>query len=109
MDAVQHAASLGRARAVFLSTTDKKKLRSIAMTLRSIYPELNIHAQVSTLKDAAELHVKGVRSASAIFVESTLSMGKEMVMEFGMSEEEADMLVKEMQADDYALIQKALA
>ncbi len=109
MDAVQHAASLGRARAVFLSTTDKKKLRSIAMTLRSIYPDLNIHAQVSTLKDAAELKVKGVRSASAIFVESTLSLGKEMVMEFGMPEEEADVLVNEMQAEDYALIRQALA
>jgi glutathione-regulated potassium-efflux system protein KefB len=109
MDTVQRAASLGRARAVFLSTTDKETLRSVGMTLRSIYPELNIHAQVSTLKDAADLHLKGIRSASAIFVESTLSLGKEMVMEFGMPEEEADTLVKEMQANDYTLIRQVLA
>ncbi len=109
MDAVQRAATLERARAVFLSTTDKKKLRSIAMTLRPIYPELKIHAQVSTLKDATDLQVKGVQSASAIFVESTLSLGKEMIMEFGVPEEQVDTLVKEMQANEYALIQQALA
>ncbi len=109
MVAVQQAASLGRARAVFLSTTDKKKLRSIAMMLRPLYPELRIHAQVSTLKDAADLQLKGIQSASAIFVESTLSLGKEMMTEFGVAEDELDVLVKEMQANDYSLIRQVLA
>ena len=108
MDPVQHAAALERARAVFLSTKDKKTLRSVAVTLRQLYPELRIHAQVSTLKDAADLHEKGIQSASAIFVESTLSMGKEMMKVFGVPEEQADELINEMQHNDYALIRQTL-
>ncbi len=108
MEAVQRAANLGRARAVFLSTTNKKTLRSIATTLRQMYPGLSIYTQVSTLKDAADLHENGIRSAGAIYVESTLALGKEIISEFGVPEEEADTLVKEMQAGDYALIRQAV-
>ena len=109
MEAVMRAANLERARAVFLSTTNKKTLRSISTFLQQIYTGLSIYTQVSTLKDAVELHEKGMRSAGAIYVESTLALGREILMELGIPEEQADTLVKEMQAGDYALIRQTLA
>ena len=108
MEALQRATALGRARAVFLTTTNKKTLRSISTFLRQVFPGLNIYTQVSTLKDATELHEKGIRSAGAIYVESTLALGKEVIKEFGVPEDNVEELVKEMQANDYALIRQAL-
>ncbi|MDJ0912354.1 MAG: cation:proton antiporter [Desulfobacterales bacterium] len=108
MEAVTRAANLERARAVFLTTTNKKTLRSISTFLQQIYVGLSIYTQVSTLKDAVELQEKGIQSAGAIYVESTLALGKEVIKEFGVPEDNVEELVKEMQANEYAMIRHAL-
>ncbi len=105
---VQEAAGLARATAVFISSTDMESLKSIALTLRQNYPDLDIYARVDSIQDQQELRALGIKHAATSFIESTLSRGASLLREMGVAEDAVDSLVKSLREDEYAPIIEAL-
>jgi glutathione-regulated potassium-efflux system protein KefB len=105
---VQEAAGLARATAVFISSTDMESLKSIALTLRQNYPDLDIYARVDSIQDQQELRALGIKHAATSFIESTLSRGASLLREMGVAEDAVDSLVKSLRKDEYAPIIEAL-
>jgi monovalent cation:proton antiporter-2 (CPA2) family protein len=105
---VQEAAGLARATAVFISSTDMESLKSIALTLRQNYPDLDIFARVDSIQDQQELRALGIKHAATSFIESTLSRGTSLLREMGVAEDAVDSLVESLRKDEYAPIIEAL-
>jgi len=108
-DVVQQGAGLTRARAVFVSTTDTNRLRAIVLSLRQLFPNLNIFARVRTLKEQEFLRSRGIKHAGTMFIESTLFRGEELLKDLGVTEVQAKQLIDSMRKNDYALIRAAFS
>lgn len=107
--AVQEAAGLANARAVFISTTDMARLKGIAVTLHTNYPMLDIYARVETLEDQTELRARGIKFAATSFIESTLVRGSTLLKNMGVAEDAVDTLVESLRANEYLQLQQALS
>ncbi len=107
--AVQQAASLGRARAVFIATIDKNRVRAIALSLRTDYPQLQIFARTETLREGAYLREHGIHNAGTMYIESTLFRGGQLLKVLGVPEEQAGELIEDMRRDDFRLLKKAFS
>jgi len=105
--AVQQAAGLGRARVVFIATIDKNRVRAIALSLRTDYPQLQIFARTETLREAAYLRKRGIHNAGTMYIESTLFRGGQLLKVLGVPEEQAGELIEAMRRDDFSLLKKA--
>jgi glutathione-regulated potassium-efflux system protein KefB len=105
---VQEAAGLSRARAVFISSTDMKRLKGIALTLRGNYPKLDVYARVNSIEDQQELRARGIKHAATSFIESTLSRGASLLLEMGVAEDAVDSLVESLREGEYAPVIEAL-
>jgi glutathione-regulated potassium-efflux system protein KefB len=106
--AVQEAAGLSRAAAVFISSTDMRRLKGITLTLRQNYPALDIYARVNTIRDQQELRARGIKHAATVFVESTLSRGASLLKEMGVAEDAVASLLESLREGDYAPLIEAL-
>jgi len=106
--AVQEAAGLSRAAAVFLSTTDMERLRGIALTLRQNYPALDVYARVDSIKDQQELRAQGIKHAATSFIESTLFRGASLLREMGVAEDAVASLLESLREREYAPVIEAL-
>ena len=106
--AVQEAAGLSRAAAVFLSTTDMERLRGIALTLHQNYPALDVYARVDSIKDQQELRARGIKHAATSFIESTLFRGASLLREMGVAEDAVASLLESLREREYAPVIEAL-
>ena len=100
----QRAAGLGRAKAVFLSSRDPHRTKSLAVTLRQLYSSLDIYAMVPTIEDQTALRSRGIQHAGTDYIESTLLLGSRLLRNLGQSGEDIDQLVGSLQKDDYATL-----
>jgi len=94
---------------VFVSTTDTNRLRAIVLSLRQLFPNLNIFARVRTLKEQEFLRSRGIKHAGTMFIESTLFRGEELLKDLGVTEVQAKQLIDSMRKNDYALIRAAFS
>jgi glutathione-regulated potassium-efflux system protein KefB len=106
---VQEAAGLARAKAVFVSATDEDRVRAIAISLHQRYPNLDIYARVSTVREEAYLRSKGIQHAATVYIESTLVRGYQLLKDLGVPEDQAETLVENLRGNEYALIKSAVA
>jgi glutathione-regulated potassium-efflux system protein KefB len=100
----QRTAGLGRATAVFLSSRDPHRTKSLAVTLRQLYPSLDIYAMVPSIEDQTKLRARGIRHAGTDYIESTLLIGSRLLRNLGHSGDDIDRLVESLQKDDYATL-----
>ena len=105
----QTAAGLTRAAAVYVTSRDMHHASSMAVTLHGLYPHLDVYVRVRTLEEQDALVAKGIEHAGTGYIESTLVRGGMLLKGLGIAEDEVDVLVKELQHNDYALIRAASA
>ncbi len=103
----QAAAGLGRAAAVYVTSHDMSRAKSLAVTLHRVYPHLDVYVRVRSLAEQDELAAKGIKHAGTGYIESTLVRGSMLLKELGVSETKVGELVKELQENDYALVRAA--
>ena len=107
--ATQQAAGLGRADAVYVTLRDMEQAKAVAVTLKHLYPLLDVYVRVRTLKDQDELVARGIKHAGTGYIESTLVRGSALLKGIGTSEADVQELVEDFQRDDYALVRSAYA
>jgi len=107
--AMQEAAGLGKAAAVYVTSRDMDHAKGLAVTLHRLYPHLDVYVRVRALGDQDELIAKGVRHAGTGYIESTLVRGGMLLKGLGVSEDDVSRLVNEFQRNDYALIRAGYA
>jgi len=105
----QQAAGLGKADAVYVTLRDMEQAKSVAVTLKRLYPLLDVYVRVRTLKDQDELLAKGIKHAGTGYIESTLVRGSMLLKGIGIPEADVQELIKDFQQDDYTLIRSAYA
>lgn len=105
--ATQHAASLAKAAAVIVTSQNPKRAEGLAITLQRLYPKISVYVRVRTLADQDRLLAKGIKHAGTGYIEGTLTRGKGVLMDLGVSEEDAGALVDSFQQDNYALVRAA--
>ena len=106
-DATQKAAGLGQAAAAYVTLRDMDRAKALALTLRRLYPALDVYVRVRSLADQAELVAKGIKHAGTGYIESTLHRGSVLLRNLGIHEDDVDKLVEDFQQNDYALIRSA--
>jgi voltage-gated potassium channel Kch len=105
----QQAAGLGKASAAFVSIQESERAEGLALTLRRLYPSLNLYVRVRSLREQDRLVLKDINKAATGYIESTLMRGAMLLKDLGMSEVDASELVKAFQNDNYALVRAGYA
>jgi glutathione-regulated potassium-efflux system protein KefB len=105
----QQAAGLGKASAAFVSIQESERAEGLALTLRRLYPSLNLYVRVRSLREQDRLALKGINKAATGYIESTLMRGAMLLKDLGMSEVDTSELVKAFQNDNYALVRAGYA
>ena len=105
----QQAAGLGKASAAFVSIQESERAEGLALTLRRLYPSLNLYVRVRSLREQDRLVLKGINKAATGYIESTLMRGAMLLKDLGMSEVDASELVKAFKNDNYALVRAGYA
>ncbi len=104
----QKAAGLGRAGAAYVTLKDAAQAKSVAVTLRNLYPQLAVFVPVRSLTEQDELASKGIK-AGISYIESTLLRGSTLLKGMGMPEADVQEIVNDFQRDNYTLIRSAFA
>ncbi|MDE1230711.1 cation:proton antiporter [Vibrio aestuarianus] len=89
---IQDKAQLSEAKAVFITVTSPTVLKNMTLRLTK-YQNLDIYARTNTREDEVFLKNNGVKYAGSIYVESTLQRGRELLSNFGFSEQDSTTLI----------------
>ncbi|NGZ13845.1 hypothetical protein HGG78_08835 [Vibrio aestuarianus] len=89
---IQDKAQLSEAKAAFITVTSPNVLKNMALRLTK-YQNLDIYARTNTREDEVFLKNNGVKYAGSIYVESTLQRGRELLNNFGFSEQDSTTLI----------------
>ena len=100
----QQAAAIGKATAAFVSTRDPLQLEGLALTLHRLYPSVDIHVRVRSLRQQEELVSKGITKAATGYIESTLVRGGMLLRDLGVPEVDIEEMIKAFRNDNYALV-----
>jgi glutathione-regulated potassium-efflux system protein KefB len=104
---LQKSVCLSEASAVFISCADSERLRTLALSLRHLYPHVAIYASVETIKDRDFLRLQGIMHAGTAYVESTLFRGQELLKNLGVSDDRIKQAVERLRMDDYKILHAA--
>ncbi len=105
----QRVAGLGRADAAYVTLWDMRQAKAVAVTLKHLYPQLDVFVQVRSLRDQDELAAQGINNAGTGYIESTLLRGSMLLKGIGIPEADVQELVEDFQGENYALIRSAYA
>ena len=105
----QRVAGLGRADAAYVTLWDMRQAKAVAVTLKHLYPQLDVFVQVRSLRDQDELAAQGINNAGTGYIESTLLRGSMLLKGIGIPEADVQELVEDFQGENYALIRSANA
>ena len=105
----QRLAGLGRAEAAYVTLWDMRQAKAVAVTLKRLYPLLDVFVHVRSLMDQDKLVAKGIEHAGTGYIESTLLRGSILLKGIGIPEADVQELVEDFQGDNYALVRSAYA
>jgi voltage-gated potassium channel Kch len=100
--AMMGALALSRARAVIVTTRDYSAIKRMTGTLRQFYPSVKVMTAVPYLFQRDELRKMGATQVIALTPEGTLSFGRSVLGELGISTDDIDTIISSLRADDYA-------
>lgn len=90
------SAGIARAQVLVVATDDRLVTTKIVSAVREAYPDLPIFARAYDRGHALELVTYGVRDVIRETMYSSLQMGRSVLMELGVSEDEADFRVADV-------------
>lgn len=90
------SAGIARARVLVVATDDPAVTTKIVSAVREAYPDLPIFARAYDRGHALELVTYGVRNVIRETMYSSLQMGRSVLVELGVSEDEADFRVADV-------------
>ncbi|WP_420822971.1 NAD-binding protein [Vibrio variabilis] len=94
----QQRSGLKFAQASFISVTESVRLRKIARALCR-YKALEIYARTNSKQDERYLGELGVKHASSVYIESTISKGRELLSDFNVEEKRIAEIAKELREE----------
>lgn len=94
----QQLAGLASAKGSFISVTESSRLRKIARVLCK-YKNVEVYARTNSRLDEVFLRDLGVNHASSVYIESTLSKGRELLNDFGVEEHRVTEIANELRAE----------
>ncbi|MCW3172928.1 cation:proton antiporter domain-containing protein [Shewanella subflava] len=95
---IQEKAKLAEAQAAFISITSSALLKKIALKLKK-YKQLDIYARTNSRIDELFLKQNGVKYAGSVYVESTLQRGRELLINFGIPEQDCMALINSVKQE----------
>lgn len=95
---IQDRANLNQAKAVFISVENSGSLRKICLML-SKFKQLDIYARTNSRVDEFFLKEHGIQYTGSVYIESTLLRGRDLLLNFGLQEEEVFQLIDEVKSD----------
>jgi len=101
---IQVTAGLARAAAVYVTLQNLERSKQLAITLHSLYPNLNVFIRVQTFEEKDELGAQGIGNAVTGYIESTLVHGRLLLEGLDVSESEIEEVLTELRQDEYAAI-----
>ena len=97
-----------KTRAVVIALNDEIVARDIVETLHTVAPNMKIFARSHNLKSSRELLKMGVKSATPEIIESSFSLGKNLLLGLGLSSAKISALTDYLRADGYENVKKPI-
>ena len=97
-----------KTKAVVIALNEESATRDIVQTLQGIAPRMKIFARAHNLKSSRELLKMGVKSATPEIIESSFSLGADVMANMGFSAAKINALVDYLRENDYENIKKPL-
>lgn len=97
-----------KTKAVVIALNEESATRDIVQTLQGIAPRMKIFARAHNLKSSRELLKMGVKSATPEIIESSFSLGADVMANMGFSATKINALVDYLRENDYENIKKPL-
>jgi len=102
--AMMGALAISNARAVIVTTRDYSAIKRMTGTLRQFYPSVKVLTAVPYLFQRDELRELGATRVIALMPEGSLSFGKLVLGELGITADHVDATISALRASDYALL-----
>ena len=97
-----------KTRPVVIALNDEIVARDIVQTLNSIAPHVKIFARAHNLKSSRELLSMGVKSATPEIIESSFTLGSQVMEKLGLSKSRIHSLMDFLREDGYANVKKPI-
>ena len=107
-DAIQQAVNLSRSRAIYIGSDDRHRCQAEAITLNALHPDIPMYVKVKSIQDSRALAKEGVNHALTDYIETTLSHGRIILNDLGLSSVDIEQLVGSLRKDAYAMINQSL-
>lgn len=107
-DAIQQAVNLGQSRAIYIGADDRHRCQAEAITLNALHPDIPMYVKVKSIQDSRALAKEGVNHALTDYIETTLSHGRIMLNDLGLSSVDIERLIGSLRKDAYAIIHQSL-
>jgi glutathione-regulated potassium-efflux system protein KefB len=102
--AMMNALAISRARAVIVTTKDYSAVKRLTTTLLHFHPNVKVMTAVPYLFQRDELREIGAAQVVALMPEGTLSFGKSVLSELGITPDSIEPIMNSLRAADYASI-----
>lgn len=97
-----------KTKAVVISLNEESATRDIVQTLHEIAPRMKIFARARNLKSSTELLKMGVKSATPEIIESSFTLGSNVMENLGVSKPKVNSLVNYLRENCYENVKKPL-
>jgi voltage-gated potassium channel Kch len=97
-----------KTRAVAIALNDEVVACDIVETLRSLHPRVKIFARAHSLKTSKDLVALGVKNATPEIIESSFTLGDNLMTSLGISKAKINSLTQYLREDDYANVKKPI-
>ena len=97
-----------KTRAVAIALNDEVVACDIVETLRSLAPRIKIFARAHSLKTSKDLIALGVKSATPEIIESSFTLGDNLMTSLGVSKVRINLLTQYLRENDYANVKKPI-
>jgi voltage-gated potassium channel Kch len=102
--AMMGALAISRARAVIVTTRDYSAVKRLTGNLNHFYPGIKVMTAVPYLFQRDELRELGAAQVVALMPEGTLSFGRSVLGELGITSDSIEPIMNSLRAADYASI-----
>jgi len=107
-DAIQQAVNLSQSRAIYIGSDDRHRCQAEAITLNALHPDIPMYVKVKSIQDSRALAKEGVNHALTDYIETTLSHGRIMLNDLGLSSVDIEQLIGSLRQDAYANLHQSL-
>lgn len=97
-----------KTRAVAIALNDEIVACDIVETLRSLAPRIKIFARAHSLQTSKDLIALGVKNATPEIIESSFTLGDNLMTSLGISKAKINALTQHLREDDYANVKKPI-